>query len=175
MKCVDVGLLIKESFFCGYRSGQIHTCCPGKGNTNQTRARGQCSLQNGKSATCVPYTKCHPFLSMMNNIIKPYPDAVPFIMQEVYLCGLDTEMGLSIPRICCPDEALAQESNSLEAPITTTESPTTTTTTTEKTTTTSSNSLYESHPGFSLISNPDTCGKSFVMSDVGTPKIWPCI
>lgn len=97
--------------------------------------------------------------------------AVPFIIQEVYLCGIDTELGLTIPRICCPDDALAHQTI-IAKPTTTTTTPTSTsgtptTTTTTSSTTTSTGSHYEDHPGSKLISNPDTCGRSFVMSDVG--------
>ena len=94
---LDVALLIKESFFCGYSAGQspdynllwhvmilfpfppgqIMTCCP----DSDTRPRhvsspntGTCSLQKGKPATCVAYNKCSPFMLMLDNLIKPLPN-----------------------------------------------------------------------------------------------------
>ena len=109
---LDVALLIKESFFCGYQAGQVLTCCPStSAPRNFSMAAlaepGFCSLQEGGAASCVAYNKCSPFIRMIDNLIKPLTKAVPFIMQEVYLCGVDTELGLNIPRICCPDQALA--------------------------------------------------------------------
>ena len=89
---LDVALLIKESFFCGYSAGQspikhdqikclppgqIMTCCP----DSDSRPRhvpapdtGTCALQKGKAATCVAYNKCSPFMLMLDNLIKPLPN-----------------------------------------------------------------------------------------------------
>ena len=91
---LDVALLIKESFFCGYSSGQIlmkasvnynarllsgqiMTCCP----DSDTRPghvippdTGTCALQKMKAASCVVYNKCSPFMLMLDNLIKPLPN-----------------------------------------------------------------------------------------------------
>ena len=94
---------------------------------------------------------------MIDNLIKPLTKAVPFIMQEVYLCGVDTDLGLNIPRICCPDQALGltvtkEEVEEKENLVTTT---TTTTTRTPL-------PWYRTHPGFQQLGSLETCGRSFV-------------
>ena len=156
-----MALLIRESFFCGYQAGQVLTCCPSTNSSLSSLAdSGSCSLQQGGAASCVGYNKCPPFIHMIDNLIKPLTKAVPFIMQEVYLCGVDTDLGLNIPRICCPDQALGltvtkEEEEEKENLVTTT---TTTTTTTTRTPL----PWYRTHPGFQQLGSLETCGRSFV-------------
>ena len=82
-------------------------------------------------------------------------------MQEVYLCGMDvSDQGLTIPRICCPAEALGSIILETSEPATTTT--TTTTTTTAPTTTKEPMPWYRLHPGFRHLANLETCGRTFV-------------
>ena len=91
----DVGMLLRESFFCGAESGSVLTCCPKSGVLGEDEARsglleseGQCqlqvcwsirlhiddqSLQDGGGASCVTYTSCRPFHLMLGNLRKPFP------------------------------------------------------------------------------------------------------
>ena len=93
--------------------------------------------------------------------------AVPFIMQEVYLCGVDVDdHGLTVPRICCPTEALGSIILETSEPATTTT--TTTTTTTAPTTTTEPVPWYRLHPGFRHLANLETCGRTFVVDVIRT-------
>ena len=162
-----MALLIKETFFCGYKYGQILTCCPRQENTNfsidSVSGSGSCSLQQGGPASCVSYNKCPPFTLMINNLIKPLTKAVPFIMQEVYLCGVDTDLGLNVPKICCPDQALATSTSTTEEEELT---PTTTTTTS---TTRAPVPWYRTHPGFPRLASLDICGRSFVNVSIDSP------
>ena len=162
-----MALLIKESFFCGYKAGQVHTCCPSTAPRNFSLSSmadtGFCSLQEGRPATSVAYNKCSPFIRMIDNLIKPLTKAVPFIMQEVYLCGVDTELGLNIPRICCPDQALAGKEISTEE-----EEEEERLTTTTTTTTTTPLPWYRAHPGFQQLASLDLCGRSFVNVSIET-------
>ena len=156
-----MALLIRESFFCGYQAGQVLTCCPSSAPSNSSLAAladsGLCSLQEGGGASCVAYNKCPPFIRMIDNLIKPLTKAVPFIMQEVYLCGVNTDYGLNIPSICCPDQALGlTEINTKEEE----EEEISTTTTT--TTTPTPLPWYRTHPGFQQLASLDICGRSFV-------------
>ena len=137
-------------------------CCPDPPRTNfsldSLSGPGSCSMQDGGPASCVAYNKCPPFTLMLHNLIKPLTKAVPFIMQEVYLCGVDTDLGLNIPNICCPDQALASSTYTKEEKELT---PSTTTTTTT-TTTLRPVPWYRTHPGFPKLANLDICGRSFV-------------
>ena len=78
ISAADVALLIKESFLCGYSSGQIQACCPDPGPGHVLRPLqlqpGSCALQGGKAASCVAYTQCSPFMMMLDNLIKPLPN-----------------------------------------------------------------------------------------------------
>jgi len=166
----DVGLLLRESFFCGHKAGQIMTCCPLDGiepeeNSLQTRSGispGHCSLQHDKPATCVSYDDCFPFTLMLNNLRKPFPPAVPKIMKEVFLCGTDTATGIPIPKICCPTDALSSQKLSVPeetknvSPEEEVQSKSTTTTTQAPA------PWYKTHPGFKHLGNLETCGRSFV-------------
>lgn len=172
----DVGMLIKESFFCGQEAGQILTCCPLAGiEDKEIKAQersgfgsGQCSLQHEKSATCVTYNDCFPFSLMLNNLRKPFPPAVPMIMKEVYLCGTDSSTGIPIPKICCPTDALSsQKLSARPKSVSTTEQPKTTSTTTTKAPT----PWYKNHPGFEKLGNLETCGRSFVTRRIVGGKI----
>ena len=170
-----MALLIRESFFCGYKAGQVLTCCPSTAPRNFSLSSlgdsGFCALQEGGAASCVPYNKCSPFIRMIDNLIKPLTKAVPFIMQEVYLCGVDTDLGLNIPSICCPDQALSvTEINTKEEEEEEEEISTTTTTTT--TTTQAPVPWYRRHPGFQQLASLDICGRSFVNVSVETGQ-WP--
>ena len=158
-----MALLIRETFFCGFKRGQVMGCCPDPPRTNfsldSLSGPGSCSMQDGGPASCVAYNKCPPFTLMINNLIKPLTPAVPFIMQEVYLCGVDTELGLNIPNICCPDQALATSDATMteeeeETPVITTS---TTTTSTRRPL-----PWYRTHPGFRQLASLDICGRSFV-------------
>ena len=109
----DVSLLIRESYFCGSKNGNVHVCCPPEGlnlpdseATNQT-TRNSCELQNGIHSTCVVYSKCSPFLEMMANLRKPLPSAVSSLVSSSYLCGITEENSRRYPNICCPTAALA--------------------------------------------------------------------
>ena len=105
---------------------------------------------------------------MIDNLIKPLTKAVPFIMQEVYLCGVDTDLGLNIPRICCPDQALGLTVTKEEVEEKKKEKEkekenlVTTTTTTTTTTTRTPLPWYRTHPGFQQLGSLETCGRSFV-------------
>ena len=82
-------------------------------------------------------------------------------MQEVYLCGVEIDdHGLTVPRICCPTEALG--SIILETPESATTTTTTTTTTTAPTITAEPVPWYRLHPGFRHLANLETCGRTFV-------------
>lgn len=157
----DVGLLLREAFFCGHQNGQVLTCCPLEGlETNTTRLQtrmgqddlGRCELQGEKESHCVSYTDCSPFKLMLDNLRKPFPKAVPFLMKEVFLCGQDYSTGLSIPRICCPKDALTDEASAkeeeVEEEIPKTSQPPT--------------PWYKIHPNKENIANLDTCGRSFI-------------
>jgi len=167
----DVGLLLRESFFCGVESRGVLTCCPREGIIDKDQARagrmvdkGRCQLQYDGNATCVPYTSCGPFGQMLSNLRKPFPNAVPLIMKEVYACGKDASMGFSVPKICCPNAALSpqqiEDANRSGLPVATT-----TTTTTEAPTAPPA-PWYENHPGYKNIASPGTCGRNFVFNRI---------
>ena len=81
--------------------------------------------------------------------------AVPFIMQEVYLCGLDSE---AVPRVCCPDQALSRSPPAAPPPP----PPPATTAAPDTTTSSPPPPWYRQHPGFTHLANLDTCGRTFV-------------
>jgi len=167
----DVGLLLRESFFCGVESGKVLTCCPREGIIDKEKARagqmvdkGRCQLQYDGPASCVPYTSCGPFGLMLNNLRKPFPNAVPLIMKEVYACGKDASLGFSVPKICCPNDALSpqqiEDANRSGLP------PVSTTTTTTEAPTTPAAPWYENHPGYKNIASPGTCGRTLVFKRI---------
>merc|ERR1740128_798977 len=191
----DVGILIKDSFFCGLEKGKIGVCCPAadvKDIPQITQEKeqtdvAQCTYQEGSLGSCVEYTKCFPFIQLLQNLRKPLPPAVPQIMREVYLCGRDG--GTGIPKICCPNDGIVDQKHSgaLKKPPTTTTTTTTTSTTTTtvatsqttpsvsststatttaSTTITSTSSSFNDHPGMDLLSSLDTCGRSLVLSRI---------
>ena len=81
-------------------------------------------------------------------------------MQEVYLCGMDVDdRGMTVPRICCPTEALGSVNPENLESVTTT---TTTTTTTTAAPTTEPEPWYRLHPGFRHLASFETCGRTFV-------------
>ena len=49
---LDVGLLLKESFFCGDKGGQILTCCPLEGTLEKEKEKdimvGRSAMLDGK-------------------------------------------------------------------------------------------------------------------------------
>ena len=81
--------------------------------------------------------------------------AVPFIMQEVYLCGLESE---AVPRVCCPDQALSRSPPAAPPPP----PPHATTAAPDTSTTSPPPPWYRQHPGFTHLANLDTCGRTFV-------------
>jgi len=174
----DVGLLLKESFFCGQEAGQILTCCPLEGIDDGEKVleersglgSGKCSLQHGKGATCVKYDDCFPFTLMLNNLRKPFPPAVPMIMKEVFLCGTDSTTGIPIPKICCPSDALSAKKLSVPKEpeeVSTIEQPNSSTTTT----TAAPKPWYKLHPGFDRLGNLETCGRSFINQRIVGGKV----
>merc|ERR1719427_1823637 len=109
----DVGLLIRESFFCGNMDGRVSVCCPIDGLVSpapepKIEDKNECGLQNDLPATCVLYNKCSPFVEMMANLRKPLPPAVPSIVKSSYLCGVEEVEDKKFPKICCPSEALGE-------------------------------------------------------------------
>lgn len=163
----DVGLLLRESFFCGREDSGVLVCCPRTGVIGETELRlgleepepeGKCQLQHGRAASCVSYNSCKPFSLMLGNLRKPFPEAVPLIMKEVFLCGSDSSTGISIPKICCPNDALSP-GGYVQTTGPATEAPVTTTTTTTQ----APVPWYEEHAGYSQLASPDICGRSLVL------------
>jgi len=159
----DVGLLLRESFFCGQEDGKVLTCCPLQGlgeNSTELKPRfgeediGQCELQDGRESKCVAYEECSPFRQMLKNLKKPFPEAVPFLIREVFLCGQDTSAGFPMPRICCPKDATELKEEEIE----------TNNEIEEEEPDKSDGPLpwYKTHPNKNAIANLDTCGRSFV-------------
>jgi len=167
----DVGLLLRESFFCGVENRGVLTCCPREGIINKEQARagrmvdkGRCQLQYDGPASCVPYTSCGPFGLMLSNLRKPFPNAVPLIMKEVYACGKDASLGFSVPKICCPNDALTpqqiEDASRSGLPVEAT------TTTTTPPPTNPPAPWYENHPGYKNVASPGTCGRNFVFERI---------
>jgi len=148
----DVGLLLRESFFCsGTGSGGIQVCCPPEGvdkreKTNvpvdQLEHRGACGLQDGRSAECVNYDICSPFIQLMANLRKPLPQSTPFLVRSSFICGKDDER--NVPKVCCPSEALQPFRDQTSTP-----KPTTQPTMVDR---------FGDHPARSLLARQDTCG-----------------
>jgi len=152
----DVGLLIRDSFFCGSSGGSVSVCCPLDGLVSpvgrpQVADRGTCEMQAGEEAECVKYSSCSPFVQMMVNLKKPLHPAVPSMVRSSFLCGLDESSGQKLPKICCPSAALAAK-----------QKPTVTTTTTTTTTTPLPvpENKYSNHPGKQLLADESSCGIS---------------
>jgi len=171
----DVGLLLRESFFCGAKDGSVLTCCPREGvlHGGQVRAgqmvdKGRCQLQYDGPASCVPYTQCDPFSMMLTNLRKPFPLAVPLIMKEVYACGKHiNDLGNSVPKVCCPNAALtpkeiedANRFGSHPPPPPPSPSPAPTTPAPPP------SHGYEDHPGYKNIASPGTCGRALVLERI---------
>ena len=109
----DIGLLIRESFFCGGDgAGGGLGCCPTSAHpaTTPTDNR-QCALQNRLEASCTVYSQCPPFVQMMANLQKPLPPAVPAVVRSSFLCGATKDGDKMFPNICCPAEAITQPSS----------------------------------------------------------------
>ena len=68
----------------------------------------ECSLQGGAAAECVLYSACSPFVQLLVNLQRPFPPEVPDLMRSGWLCGLENSGGILLPKICCPEAALAQ-------------------------------------------------------------------
>ena len=109
----DIGLLIRESFFCGGDGGGgVLVCCPTPAHpaTTPTDNR-QCALQNRLEASCTVYSQCPPFVQMMANLQKPLPAAVPAVVRSSFLCGATSDGDKAFPNICCPAEAITKPSS----------------------------------------------------------------
>lgn len=146
----DVGLLLRESFFCSSGGGgEISVCCPPDGLTVPPDTssilpdRTGCGLQANSPAVCVEYTTCSPFVLLMSNLRKPLPSAVPNIVRSSYLCGTAESGGVKSPKICCPAAALG-----LEQVVTPTPPPAVETSTDK----------FHGHAARSLLADPVTCG-----------------
>jgi len=142
----DVGLLIRDSFFCGANGGAVSVCCPLDGLVSpvgrpQVRDRGTCQMQEGEGAECVKYSSCSPFVQMMINLKKPLHSAVPSMVRSSFLCGLDDSTGQKLPKVCCPSAALSVKPKPVVA-------------TTEST----PENRYSNHPGKSILADENNCG-----------------
>lgn len=147
----DVGLLIRDSFFCGSSEGSISVCCPLDGLVSpigrpQVRDRNTCEMQEGEEAECVKYSSCSPFVQMMVNLKKPLHPAVPSMVRSSFLCGIDDSTGQKLPKVCCPSAALSVK----QKPIVTTQEPEPDTPTNK----------YSNHPGKRLLAEETSCGIS---------------
>ena len=66
-----------------------------------------CSVQDvTKTGTCTVYFKCNPLLELLTNLQQPFPKEVPRLMQNSILCGREDVGGFSLPKVCCPTEAV---------------------------------------------------------------------
>lgn len=168
----DVGLLLKDSFFCGSDKGGVGVCCPEANvarttNTQIDKGSGQCKYQDGSAGTCLSYLECFPFLQLLQNLRKPLPIEVPLIMREVYLCGRDD----GVPKICCPSESIiSQHYQDMMNKATKVEARSTTTPTTSSTATStqpdSKDNQLQKHEGLSRLSSLETCGRSMMLPRV---------
>lgn len=120
----DVALLIRESFFCGNKDGQVLVCCPAEGLTvegdqedSSVTDRNFCEYQAGIPSTCVLYNKCLPFMEMMSNLRKPLPTSVSSLVASSYLCGVTEDGDKKYPNICCPTAALNSVSSGQNNPV----------------------------------------------------------
>lgn len=122
----DVGLVLREAFFCENKGGAIFVCCSGDNKGTEKNLVGQqrnsCELQGGLASECTPYDKCSPFIQLMANLRKPLPRSTPTLIRSSFLCGQDSER--QVPKICCPAAALTSrlDETTTKAPETTTES-----------------------------------------------------
>jgi len=148
----DVGLLLRDSFFCGADSTDsasgVSVCCPLDGLSTPVarptvRDRGSCEMQAGAGAECVKYSACSPFVQMMVNLKKPLAPAVPSMVRSSFLCGLDDSSGQRLPKVCCPSAALAAKQQA-----------------TKDTATEDKEDKYRDHPARSLLADTDSCGIS---------------
>eukprot|EP00092_Neocalanus_flemingeri_P046968 GFUD01053047.1.p1 GENE.GFUD01053047.1~~GFUD01053047.1.p1 ORF type:complete len:457 (-),score=101.46 GFUD01053047.1:210-1580(-) len=147
----DVGLLIRDSFFCGSTAGSVSVCCPLDGLVSpvgrpQVRNRNTCEMQEDVEAECVKYSSCSPFVQMMVNLKKPLHPAVPSMVRSSFLCGIDDSTGQKLPKVCCPSAALAVK----QKPVSTTETPEPEV----------PENKYSNHPGKKLLAEDASCGIS---------------
>lgn len=150
----DVGLLIRDSFFCGSSGGRVSVCCPLDGLVSpvgrpQVQDRGTCEMQEGEDAECVKYSSCSPFVQMMVNLKKPLHPAVPSMVRSSFLCGLDESTGQKLPKICCPSAALSVNQ---KPPVTESPAPAPATDIPEH--------KYSNHPARKLLADDASCGIS---------------
>ena len=126
----DVALLIRESYFCGTKQGEVAVCCPREGLSDQdddddddddgskntgVEERSYCEYQASVPSSCVLYTKCLPFVQMMANLRKPLPSSVSSLVASSYLCGVtEDENNRRYPNICCPTAALNDVSSNTD-------------------------------------------------------------
>jgi len=148
----DVGLLIRDSFFCGSSGGTVSVCCPLDGLVSpvgrpQVSDRGTCGMQEGEEAECVKYSSCSPFVQMMVNLKKPLHPAVPSMVRSSFLCGLDESTGQKLPKICCPSAALAVKPKPQVTPA-------------ESTAPEEPVNKYSNHPARQLLADGASCGIS---------------
>jgi len=153
----DVGLLIRDSFFCGNTRGSVSVCCPLDGlvtpvSRPTVKNRNTCGMQEGVEAECVKYSSCSPFVQMMINLKKPLHPAVPSMVRSSFLCGIDDSTDQKLPKVCCPSAALAAKLR----PAT----PKTTTITTEESEPEVPENKYSKHPGKKLLADESSCGIS---------------
>ena len=107
-------------------------CCPKDAidppleNAPNIPDQNECTnVLSGGESSCELYNKCSPFLQLISNLKRPFPKSLPTLMRSSFMCGFDKIGGFSVPKICCPQDAL----------ITTTSTTTSTTTTTTTTST----------------------------------------
>ena len=109
----DIRLLLLDSFFCGKNDeGKTTVCCPMEGIDPPVKTKPPvakkdgCGLQIDQPASCALYSRCSPFLQLLSNLKRPFPPEVPKLMQKGWLCGLDVNNGVRLPKVCCPDAAI---------------------------------------------------------------------
>lgn len=108
----DTSKYIKDMFVC---PGGKTVCCPFNSISNPKPEKRPpirnkdevCSVQDGtKTGTCTVYFKCNPLLELLTNLQQPFPKEVPRLMQNSILCGREDVGGFSLPKVCCPTEAV---------------------------------------------------------------------
>jgi len=108
----DASRYIKDMFVC---PGSNSVCCPFNSISNPKpesrppiRNKDEtCSVQdNSKTGTCTVYFKCNPLLQLLTNLQQPFPKEIPRLMQNSILCGREDVGGFSLPKVCCPSEAV---------------------------------------------------------------------
>lgn len=80
-----------------------------------------CVVQNGELGSCSVYLRCPPLLQLLSNLRRPFPAEVPRLMQQSLLCGRENVDGVNLPKVCCPREAVADESSTTETSTSTPE------------------------------------------------------